>query len=171
MYGVFFRAGGFVYVDPDEFATREVKSWKAPHDATAELAAVGAGLKLGGAPLASWVLARLAAMSESTLFPGDFVRRDSEVGGFRIRLLAVRGTEPIAKLRLVAEWGETGLSATAKDSETAAEAARGLIEALAAEPESLERCRVEARALELGGHRNEYGFDGSILLGRHNAND
>ncbi len=169
MYGVFFRAGGFSFVDPDEFATPIVKSWKSTYDATGELATVGAGLDLGGAPLASWVLARLSEVSESSLFPGDFVRRERELGGYRIRLLAVRSTELIANLRLAAECGAAELTAMSSDPGAAEAAARGLIDALAAEPKALGRCRVEVRARELGGHRNEYGFDGSILLGRHNV--
>lgn len=170
MDGVFFRAGGFVFVDPDEFATPAVKSWKSNHDATADLAAIGAGLDLRGASLASWVLARLADMSESTLFPADFVRREGELGGCRIRLLDVRGTEPVARLRLAAECRAAELTATSSDTETAAAVATGLIAAMATEPASLGRCRVEVRAREMGGHRNEYGFDGGHLLGFHNIN-
>ncbi len=170
MYGVFFRAGEFAFVDPGEFATRVVKTWQSTHDATADLAAVGAGLDLGGAPIASWVLARLTEISESSVFPGDHIGRCAEVGGFRIRMLAVRGTELIAKLRLTAEFGETELTATAADKESAEAAARGLIAKLAAEPAALGRCRIEVRARELGGRRNEYGYDGTILLGRHNVN-
>ena len=171
MYGLFFRAGDFFFVDPQEFATPAVKTWKAKNDATEELATIGAGLKLGGAPLASWVLARLADLSESSLFPGDFVRREGELGGYRIRLLAVRGTEPVARLRLAAECGATMLTATAPDLETAAAAARALIDALKAEPDSLGRCRVTVPARELGNHRNEYGYDGSTLLGVHNVRE
>lgn len=115
MYGVFFHASDMTFVDPEEFATREVKSWKMQFDGTTELAARAAGVPLRGAPLASWVLARLAALSESTLFPADFIRREGELGGFRIRLLAVRGTLPIAKLRIAAECGTTELIATAPD--------------------------------------------------------
>ncbi len=169
MYGVFFRSGEFTFVDPDELAMPMVKAWKSTYDATRELATVGAGLDLGGAPLASWVLARLAEMSESSLFPGDFVRREGELGGYRIRLLAVRGTELIAKLRLAAESGVAELMATASDPATATAAAHGLITALAAEPAALGRYRIEVRARELGGHRNEYGFDGVGLLGQHNV--
>ncbi|MGP0066257.1 MAG: hypothetical protein ACLQGP_21970 [Isosphaeraceae bacterium] len=156
-------------MDPDEFATPVVKSWRSAFDATNELATAGAGLDLGGAPLASWVLARLAEISESSLFPADFVRREGELGGYRIRLLAVRATEPIAKLQLGAECGEAVLTATSSNPDTATEAARGLIVVLAAEPKSLGRCRVEVRARELGGHRNEYGYDGRKLLGVHNV--
>ncbi len=80
-----------------------MERWKALFEATPELAAVGAGLKLDSAPLASWVLARFAWMTESTMFPKDAVRREGELGGFRLRMLAVRGVEPIAKLRFAAE--------------------------------------------------------------------
>src|SRR5689334_20522103 len=117
MYGVFFRTGEFAFVDPDEFATPVVKPWKADFDATDELATVGSSVALGGTPLASWVLGRLAGLSESSLFPAEFVRREGELGGFRIRLLAVRGVEPTARLRLAAECGITELTATAHDQE------------------------------------------------------
>src|SRR5262249_13062515 len=154
------RAGELVFVDPEEFATPVLKTWKASFDGTSELAKAGAGLALGSAPLASWVLARLASLSESSLFPAEFVRRESEMGGFRIRLLAVRGAEPVAKLRIAAEFGAVELTSTAQDSETAAVAVHVLIVALTAEPLSLGRYRIEVRARELGGHRNEYGYDG-----------
>jgi len=166
MYGVFFRTGDLAFVDPEEFAPREAKSWKGNFDATAELATAGAA---GGTPLTSWMLARLAALSENSQFPAEFVRRESELGGFRIRLLAVRGTEPLAKLRLAAECGVAELTAAAANVEVAAVAARGLIAALAAEPTNLGRCRVEVRARELGGFHNEYGFDGVGFLGQHNV--
>ena len=107
-------------------------------------------------------------MSESTLFPDDSIRRDGELGGFRLRLLAVRGVEPIAKLRFAAECGAAELVARAPDAERAESAARGFIAALMADPKDLGRCRVAVKAAELGGHRNEYGFDGVALLGRHN---
>jgi hypothetical protein len=110
-------------------------------------------------------------MSESSLFPADNVRRDGELGGCRIRLMVTRGTDLIAKVTLVAEWGETRLIATSSDTGTAAAATAALISALAAEPKSLGRCRFVARALELGAHHNEYGFDGAILLGQHNVNE
>ncbi len=148
MYGVFFHAGDHVFVDAEEFATPAVKSWKASHDATAVLANLGAGVKLGGAPLGSWVLARLAAVSERTMFPGDHVRRDGELGGFRIRMLAVRGTEPVAVVRVVEELWETSLIVRAADPETAAEAARAFLAVLSASPDDLGRCQVAVRANE-----------------------
>jgi hypothetical protein len=168
MYGVFFRSGEFTFVDPGEFTTSAVRSWKACFDATADLAAAASGVALDGAPLASWVLARLAGLSESTFFPKDAVRREGELGGFHLRVLAVRGTERIARLRLDAECGGTELTATAADEDSAAVAAHGLIAALMANPERIERFQVSAKAMELGGHRNEYGYDGVSLLGQFN---
>lgn len=171
MYGVFFRSGDHVFVDAEEFATPDVKGWKALHDATAELAKLGAEVKLGGAPVGSWVLARFAAVSESTMFPGDFVRSDGELGGFRIRMLAVRGTEPVAVVRVVEELWKSSLIVRAADPESAAEAARAFLAVLSADPDVLGRCRVTVRANELGGDRNEYGYDGAGLLGTSNVRE
>lgn len=170
MYGLFFKVGDFAFVDPDEFATPAVKTWKAVFDAADELSAATTDVPLSGAPLASWVLARLAGLSESSLFPAEFVRRESELGGFRISLLVVGRTEPVAKLRIAAECGSVELSATAADEATAADAVRGLIAALMADLAGLGRYTLEVRARELGGHRNEYGYDGFGLLGHHNIN-
>ncbi len=169
MYGVFFRSEGLFFVDPDEFDVAALKSWKTPYDATTELAALGSQVAPGKAPLASWVLGRFAAMTESTLFPAQFVRRDSEIGGFRLRFLVTKGADPIAKIRLAAEWGELKLVATASNLENATLAARGLIQALAADPTALGTYQIEAKALELGGHRNVYGYDGVALLGQLNV--
>ena len=169
MYGIFFRAGEFLFVDPDEFMPDDAKTWTAWFNGTEELAALGATLKLDGAPLASWVIARLASMTESTQFPKGSIRRESELGGFRVRMLAARGTQAIAKIRFAAEFGRAELMITSKDEETAAEVARGFIKALGADPESLDLVQVEVKAQELGGVRNTYGYDGKRLLGRGNV--
>lgn len=169
MYGVYFRTNDFTFVDYDEFVTDELKSLKATFDGTGELAEVGAEVALGGTPLASWVLARLTGLSESSLFPAESVRREGEMGGFRIRLLAVRGTELVAKLRFAAERGVAELTATAADPETAADAARDMVSVLRTDPGILGRCKVAVRAQELGGHRNEYGYDGAGFLGQFNV--
>jgi hypothetical protein len=108
---------------------------------------------------------RLAALSESSPFPGEFVRREGGLGGFRVRLLAIRGAEPVARLRLAAEGGVAKLTATAAVSASAAVAARGLIAALAAEPNVLGRCRVEARARELGATATSTGTTGWACWG------
>ena len=169
MYGIFFRAGEFLFVDPDEFTPPEAKTWKACFDGTAALATLGATVKLDGAPMASWVLARLASMTESTQFPKGSIRRESELGGFRIRVLAVRGTQAIAKVHFGAECGEAELMITAKDQETAAEVARALIARLGADPDSLDDIQVDVKAQELEGLRNIYGYDGVRLLGHGNV--
>lgn len=171
MSGLFFKADEWSFLDPDEFESVPKGAWKALLDATADLAAAAetTRINLQKAPLASWVLARFAALSASTSFPSGFIRREGELGGFRIRLLAVRGTDPVAHVRFAAEGGVSTLHCKSADLATAAATAKKLIELLMAEPQHLERCEVSVKAMELGGHRNEYGYDGRGFLGHFNV--
>ncbi len=113
--------------------------------------------------LPSWILARLAAIS-STSLPFESEVEICEDGVFVLDLLAAQPDgRVIAKLQLQAGRGAAGLLVISARPEHQEAAIEALLDALLVSPDQLEVCQVEvASAPEAPVSR--YGYDGERLL-------
>ena len=170
MNGVYFKAGDLLFLDPVEFEDLSVSTLSNRFDLTDDLhaAITHSELALHGAPLISWLLGRMAYISEAADFPASAIRRDSELGEIRMRFLVCRLTSPIAKLRIGMANGKTEFSGKAKSAVDASQLLNGFLAAMLSDVGRTMPIRVTATAAELGGYRNEYGIADGQLLGAAN---
>ena len=125
---------------------------------------------LEGAPFASWLLARLQFLSASLSDgPAQIAEPEDDEGGFTLKLLVVvvDDATPVAMLGIEADNNGVAVFSKAVSESVARNIVRNLMEELAIDPASLERCELVVGAAELGGN-NEYGWDGTSLLGKSN---
>lgn len=170
MNGVWLKFKDIVFLVPDEFKGLDLSSLSESFDLTRDLdgAMRNAPYDLSGAPIISWILGRMAYLSAAPDFPRCEVRKDSELGEIRIRFLVIRGSVPVAKLRIGIVGGKTEFSGKASSMDDAILLLSDFLTAMLDEPEDLMDISISAKALELGGHKNEYGVVNGQLLGSVN---
>jgi len=173
MYGLLFRVGDLSFLDFSEFEGLSLDHLRTDFGGTAELRAAvdRAGLRkaLRGAPVASWLLARLARLTWDNCSPEKYLQREDDMGGYLLELLIAKGAEPVARLTVDAGSELVELGGDAVSEEMAKEVVSRFIAALVEEPLAVERCRFYVCGAELGGYENDYGWDGDDFLGAHNA--
>ncbi len=171
MNGVCLTIKDLVFLDPDEFKGLDLSSLSEKFDLTQNLddAMRNVPYELSGAPLISWILGRMACLSAAPDFPRCAIRKDSELGEIRMRFLVTRGSVPIAKLRIGIVDGKTEFSGKSSSIDDATLLLRDFLTRMLEEPEDLMDISVSAKALELGGHKNEYGVVNGQLLGSLNT--
>lgn len=135
---------------------------------------------LAGAPLASWLLARLQFLSaDAPLVPSDAVE-DIEDGVWVVDFVVGQGGLPIAKVQLQAGMAGAGLLGVAGNSEQAGLLVQSLIQRLLEAPSAVAECQIRIHdplwRVDPGAYAPHpgddavvhYGFDGEVYLGKDN---
>lgn len=125
---------------------------------------------LAGAPVASWIFARLGAL----VGPEDAVRRLAlssdtvehvDDGVFVVDFVVTRDDEPIAKLQVQGGTIGAGALGVARSESIATDVVAALEAALAREPEEVAICRIRVLDPAVDEKPREYGYDGHGYLG------
>ena len=117
------------------------------------------------APLASWILARLARLARGSLAIDEGTVEICAGGLYVIDFVIRRSADPVGKVQLQAGVLGAALLGVVSREVDPAEVVERFIEALLVEPAQVSPCRARARDPAWPEDRViEYGFDGSSYL-------
>lgn len=173
MFGVLFKVGSLSFLEWAEFSDLPVDhlSVDSGHNDLREMArATGLISRLNGAPLASWLLARLQKLFLLSGEVSSLAETEDDLGGYRLEFLVVEETTPVALLSVEADSAELFLGTQAETAETAKAVVQQFVAELFANPLAVARCELLVPAAELDGE-NEYGWDGHYFLGAANVSE
>lgn len=118
---------------------------------------------LHGAPVASWVLARLAALVRNGSLPT--AGQDNDGGAFVLELMAFQHDRSlVAEIQLQGGTEGVSLFGSCISAEDPAKIEGELVDALLAEPSELRSVSLSVRDPD-DGSRRRYGFDGTRFYG------
>lgn len=134
---------------------------------------------LNGAPVASWVLARLLAMTDNGF--EDEVRERNDGGGFVLEFVVYKDTDtPVASFQLQGNTEGIAMLGERSGNHPNDQIVHAFVSAVVESPMDLKECRHLIKDPEwqhepgtfsptpVKGSTNQYGWDGSKFLGRDN---
>jgi hypothetical protein len=121
---------------------------------------------LRGAPVASWVLARLAALTGETLGSGQGEMQHNDGGDYNLEILVYRQDRtPVGQVQLQGGRGGVAALGECAATESPARIVEEFIAALLHEPKAVAPCQLRVRNLDTGKWR-VFGYDDNKYLGR-----
>lgn len=117
---------------------------------------------LGGAPLASWLYARLAFLGITN------IDEENDLGGYQITFVAKAGNRPVGILALDAGSDGVDISLEARTPEVGEKIKDQFIGLLLQEIREIVKCKLEVHGAEVNW-TNSYGWTGEYFLGVSNV--
>lgn len=185
MSGGAFDAGPYHFAVDDGYAVLDLPEpllELAVEDLDARLVTSGHVPELGGAPLASWLLARLEALTEGRglgFSPGLVEHVDG--GVWVVDFVVTRGDAPVGKVQLQAGMIGAGVLGVVAAQEDPAAVVQALGQVVLQAPEEVRACEVRVADPEWLEAPEDYapppeedavcrfGFDGEAYLGADNV--
>jgi hypothetical protein len=164
-----FSANGLTFTADDGYTEVEIDGGAELHEEELDRAILATARvpDLNGAPLASWILARIAHLVGARL--GSTAVEVCEGGVFVLDFVLSDATgERIGKVQVQAGWIGAGVLGVVAASVRPELVVRALVSVLAAEPESVGLCEIRvvdsAEENDPGSRTHRYGFDGRRYL-------
>lgn len=178
-----FSAGPYLFAGDDGYAEVELGDALveiAVDDLDARLLAQGGLPELGGAPVASWLLARLAALTGGGLGLDPQLVEHIEGGVWVLDFVVTREASPVAKVQLQAGMIGAGVLGVIAEGEPLESLLVGLQGRLLEAPGQVEVAQIQVVDPDWAacpedytppptvGSRCRFGFDGAAYLGADN---
>jgi hypothetical protein len=133
-------------------------------DVREQFETLGGRAWLGGAPLASWLYARLALLGL------DHVEEENDLGGFQARWVVTAAGRPAGVVFVEADSGGVEMLVEARTSEFAKRIKEQFLGLLLQDIKEVERCELTVHGAEVNW-TNSYGWTGTHFLGASNVSE